>query len=146
MSRTQLTAISAQLLEWINTPSADPTALATICNESIKVPIPYPGSTPDFDGLVQVTKKVHEASPDWKMTLLETVIDETENKVVALCRSTGTQVGEWLGIPGTGKAFDTKGFMMIKVDPASGKVVELSMIYQDLLFLQQIGVVPVPGA
>jgi hypothetical protein len=93
MSRAQLTEISAKLLEWINTPSADPTVLATICAESINVPIPYPGSTPDFNGLVQVTKNVHQASPDWKMTLLETVIDETENKMVGLCRSSGTQVG-----------------------------------------------------
>lgn len=93
MSRAQLVAITAKLLEWFNTPSADPTALATICTESINVPIPYPGSTPDFDGIIQVTKKVHEGFPGFKMTLLETVIDETEHKVVGLCRTTGTQVG-----------------------------------------------------
>jgi hypothetical protein len=93
MSRAQLIDTASKLLAWINTSSADPTALTAICEPNIAVPIPYPGSTPDFDGLVQVTKKVHEAAPDWKMTLIEMVVDETENKVVGLCNSTGTQVG-----------------------------------------------------
>jgi hypothetical protein len=93
MSRAQLIETTSKLLAWINTSSVDAAALATICDPNIAVPIPYPGSTPDIDGLVQVTKKVHEAAPDSKITLLEMVIDETEHKVVGLCNSSGTQVG-----------------------------------------------------
>ena len=33
-----------------------------------------------------------------------------------------------------------------KIDPASGKVIELSMVFQDLLFLQQVGVIPMNPA
>jgi hypothetical protein len=93
MSRAQLIDTTSKLLAWINTPSADPASLTAICEPNVAVPIPYPGSTPDFDGLVQVTKKVHEAAPDWKMTLIDMVVDEAEHKVVGLCNSSGTQVG-----------------------------------------------------
>jgi hypothetical protein len=127
--RTKLAQAAKDLIAWINVKEVNPATLTDICTPDVVVPIPYPGSTPDLAGLIAVTEKIHGASPDWTMTLQKMVIDETEGRVVCLCRSQGTQAGyvspppkgtelmarEWLGIPPTGKKFDTLGFMSAKV-------------------------------
>ena len=93
MGRDEVINHITRMLAWQNSPNPDAAGLSALCAENVVVPIPYPGSTPDFAGLLQVTQKVHKASPDWNIALKEMVIDETENKVVCLCNCTGTQVG-----------------------------------------------------
>lgn len=93
MSREQLLDVTNRLIAWINTTQVDLDALATIAAKDVVVPIPYPGSTPDYDGLVTVTQKIHEASPDFKMTFKESIVDETEKRVVFLLQCSGTQAG-----------------------------------------------------
>src|SRR6202035_4111237 len=76
--RQQLAQAAKDLIVWINTKEVNPSTLTNICSADVVVPIPYPGSTPDLDGLVGVTTKIHGASPDWSMTLQKMVIDQTE--------------------------------------------------------------------
>jgi hypothetical protein len=92
MSRAQLLDVATRLIQWINTASADASSLATIAKQDVVVPIPYPGSTPDFQGLVAVTEKIHGASPDFNMAITDSIIDET-GKVVLKLNCTGTQAG-----------------------------------------------------
>jgi hypothetical protein len=91
--RQKLAQAAKDLIAWINTKEVNPSTLTNICSADVVVPIPYPGSTPDLDGLVGVTTKIHGASPDWSMTLQKMVIDQDEGRVVCLCRSEGTQAG-----------------------------------------------------
>ena len=64
-----------------------------IVKQDVVVPIPYPGSTPDFAGLVEVTKKIHGASPDFNMAIRDSIVDDTDSKVVLKLNCTGTQTG-----------------------------------------------------
>ena len=91
MNRAQLLDAATRLIAWINTAPVDASKLAHIMAENVVVPIPYPGSTPDFAGLVATTEKIHGASPDFKMTIRESIIDESDCKVVLLANATGTQ-------------------------------------------------------
>ena len=93
MNRDQLLDIATRLLAWINATPVEESKLEALAAKDIVVPIPYPGTTADFAGLVHVTTKIHEVSPDWKMTLTQAVVDEKESRVVFLLRSTGTQEG-----------------------------------------------------
>jgi hypothetical protein len=128
MGREQLLDVTSRLVAWINTAKVDAASLLTMCAKEIVVPIAYPGSTPDFDGLISVTNNSHIAFPDFKMTVKDEIIDDKESRVVLLLNVTGTQAGyvflstsdcisEWLGIPGTGKRTDVQGFMYTKVSP-----------------------------
>ena len=93
MSRQQLLDTTSRMIAWINTADADPESLAIICTKDIAVPIPYPGSTPDFDGLVNVTKGSHTAFPDFKMVIKDQIVDEMNSRVVLQLNVTGTQMG-----------------------------------------------------
>ena len=127
MGREQLLDVTSRLVAWINTANVDAASLLSMCAKEIVVPIPYPGSTPDFDGLISVTNNSHIAFPDFKMTAKDEIVDEKESRVVLFLNVTGTQAGyvllnvsdcsEWLGIPGTGKRTDVQGFMYTKVFP-----------------------------
>jgi len=81
------------MIAWINTANVDAASLSSICATDIAVPIPYPGSTPDYDGLVSVTNKSHVAFPDFNMAIKDQIVDEKESQVVLLLNVTGTQVG-----------------------------------------------------
>jgi len=127
MGREQLLDVTSRLVAWINTANVDAASLLSMCAKETVVPIPYPGSTPDFDGLISVTNNSHITFPDFKMTIKDQIIDEKESRVVLLLNVTGTQAGyvllhvskcsEWLGIPGSGKKSDVQGFMYTKVYP-----------------------------
>jgi hypothetical protein len=93
MSRDQLINVATGLVQWINTTPFDPEALASLVKTDVSVPIPYPGSTPDYNGLLAVTEKIHEASPDFKMSVRQIVVDEAESRVVMLLGSSGTHAG-----------------------------------------------------
>jgi hypothetical protein len=93
MSRAQLLETTSRMIAWINNKHVNPANLATIVDQNVVVPIPYPGSTPDYAGLVAVTEKIHGASPDFNMAIRDSIVDETDHKVVLKINTTGTQTG-----------------------------------------------------
>lgn len=93
MNRERLLDVADRLLAWINTPKVDAEALKTVVSPGLHVPIPYPGCTPDFAGLVTLTEGIYAASPDFKMQLVDTIVDVEDCKVVRLLNATGTQAG-----------------------------------------------------
>ena len=64
--------------------------------------------------------------------------------VWARMTSSGRQIGEWMGLPPTGKTSTYTGVGFIRV--SGGKVVEFSNIWDSLARIQQLGGVVVPGA
>ena len=81
------------------------------------------------------------AFPDARFTV-EDMIAEGD-KVVARHTFRGTQTGELMGIPPTGKQVTTTGVTITRF--ANGMGVELWGNSDDLGLLQQLGVVPAPG-
>jgi len=92
MSRAKFLDVATRVIQWISTTPVDVSDLEKILKRDVVVPIPYPGSTPDFQGLVATTEKIHGASPDFKMAITDSIVDET-GKVVLLLNCTGTQTG-----------------------------------------------------
>jgi predicted ester cyclase len=67
-----------------------------------------------------------------------------EDKVVVRYTAEGTQQGELLGIPPTGKRFRTSGICIYRL--AEGKVAEVWEQMDMLGLMQQLGVIPAPGS
>ncbi len=68
-----------------------------------------------------------------------------EGDLVAVrARVRGVQQGEFAGIPPTGKSVDFPLFITYRV--AGGKIVDHWMVADNMLVLQQLGVMPQPAA
>jgi C-1 hydroxylase len=63
--------------------------------------------------------------------------------VWARLTSSGRHIGEWMGLPPTGKASAGTGIGFMRV--SGGKVVEFSAIWDNLGRIQQLGGMVVPG-
>ena len=66
-----------------------------------------------------------------------------DDLVWARLSSSGRHIGEWMGLPPTGKTSSSTGIGFMRV--SGGKVVEFSAIWDDLGRIQQLGGVVVPG-
>lgn len=92
MNREKLIQVATNLIAWTNSKPVTATAFARIVSPQLKVPIPYPGQSPDYEGLLALTQAAHVAAPDFKMIIKDTVVDETTSTVVLLLNITGTHV------------------------------------------------------
>src|SRR5579859_2894437 len=93
MSRELLEQTVTRLIQFFNTPFAEPTLLSQTLSTSATSSIPYPGCTPDFAGWLQFNHNIYTGAADHKATLLDSVIDETQGKVVLLALCSGTHTG-----------------------------------------------------
>ena len=101
---------------------------------------PLPGFTPDLVGLKQAYDHFLAANPDG-YHVIEDMIAEGD-KVVTRLIGYGTQTGELLGIPPTGKQFRATAIAIHRI--AKGKIVEHWSETDTLGVMQQLGVVPPP--
>ena len=81
------------------------------------------------------------AFPDIKMTI-EDILAEGD-RVFSRVRAQGTNTGDMMGMPPTGKRIDLRWLMNV-ARIAEGKIQECWWAYDVLGALQQLGVVPVP--
>ena len=93
MNRQQLIDIVNRYVDWIHAKPVDSAGLASIFSKDVVIRIPYPGSTPTFDGLVELTLKGHEASPDFRISTKTMVVDVEKSSIVTLIQATGTHKG-----------------------------------------------------
>ena len=102
---------------------------------------PMPGLAPSREGLKQGVTMMHAAFPDLH-TQVDGLIAEG-NKVVARFSGRGTQKGELMGIPPTGKEVTVAGIQICRI--ADGKVVEDWSELDYMGMMTQLGVVPPPA-
>jgi len=101
-----------------------------------------PGWANDREGLKQVLEHVRGAFPDVKFVVDDMVCEgDTVMFRQTLC---GTHLGEFFGIPPTGKRVNYRGFHWCRI--LDGRVVEYEAINDDLGMMQQLGVVATPDA
>jgi steroid delta-isomerase-like uncharacterized protein len=100
--------------------------------ENEKLP---PGIPPGREAPRAMFSMLHNAFPDFKATI-EQLIAEGD-KVVLLMTWTGTQGGEFLGIPPTGKRISINVIDIIRV--ADGKIVEHWGVMDSAKMMQQLG-------
>ena len=103
---------------------------------------PLPGQLPGREGLKQVIREMRTSFPDmhWKA---EEMIAEGE-KVSTRFTWTGTQRGEFIGIPATGRTIAVKGVVIDRL--LAGKMVDSRILMDTLGMMQQLGAIPVPAA
>jgi steroid delta-isomerase-like uncharacterized protein len=103
---------------------------------------PLPGQRQGREGLKEVISMMRGAFPD-----IHWVADETiaaGEKVVTRFTWTGTHRGPFLGIPPTGKDVTVKGVVIDRL--SGGKMADSRILMDSLGMMQQLGVVPMPGA
>jgi steroid delta-isomerase-like uncharacterized protein len=100
-----------------------------------------PGLPPGIDGFKAFAGMYLSAFPDTKMTVDDQITDG--DKVVTRWTGTGTQTGELMGIPPTGKRVTVTGIDFQRI--AGGKIVESWGQFDQMGMMQQLGVVPSPG-
>lgn len=101
-----------------------------------------PGFPLGREGVRQFFSLLHTAFPDLRGEIEDIVAQD--DKVVFRMTWCGTQRGEFLGIPATGKPVSFEVFDMARV--AGDKIAEHWGLPNNLKILQQLGAVPAPGS
>ena len=100
-----------------------------------------PGIPQDREGAKQLTTMLRSAFPDFKATIHDIIAEG--DKVAVRMTWSGTQQGEFMGIPPTGKSVSIGVFDIVRV--AGGKLVDHWGQMDNMGMMQQLGVVPAPG-
>jgi steroid delta-isomerase-like uncharacterized protein len=98
-----------------------------------------PGLAPTKDGVKSFFRMQLAAFPDLRMDVEDVVADG--NKVVARVRYTGTQRGEFMGMPATDKSVDVQLIDIFRFAD-DGRVAEHWGVIDLMAMMQQLGVVP----
>jgi steroid delta-isomerase-like uncharacterized protein len=102
---------------------------------------PAPGEQPGRAGLAAFVAQMHSAFPDGRFDVEQFVVEG--DKVVTRWRATGTQRGEFMGIPATGKTVNITGIAIHRI--ADGLIVESWSHWDTMGLLQQLGALPQPA-
>ena len=84
---------------------------------------------------------LRSAFPDFKATLKHLIAEG--DTVVLHMTWTGTQKGEFMGVPPTGKSISIDVIDIIRI--AGGKFVEHWGVMDQMAMMQQLGAIPAPG-
>jgi steroid delta-isomerase-like uncharacterized protein len=103
-----------------------------------------PGSLPELptgpEGARQLVTVYRNAFPDLHFTIDEQIAEG--DKVVTRWTVDGTNKGELLGMPATGKSSTVTGIVVDRI--ANGKIAESWGIFDQFGMMQQLGVIPTP--
>jgi steroid delta-isomerase-like uncharacterized protein len=100
---------------------------------------PLPGQGTGRDGLRDRVSMLRQGV-DQTFTLEDVIA--CDSKVVVRWTSHGTHVGEFLGIPPTGRSFSIAGIDIYRVE--EGRLAEHWHVIDQLGMLQQLGILPAP--
>ena len=99
-----------------------------------------PGLAPSKDGVKSFFRMQLAGFPDLRLDVADVIADG--DKVVARVRYTGTQDGEFMGMPATGTSVDVQLIDIFRFDD-DGRVIEHWGVIDLLTMMQQLGGVPV---
>ncbi|MBA3564736.1 MAG: ester cyclase [Gammaproteobacteria bacterium] len=102
---------------------------------------PAPDQAAGPEGFVQFFEDFRDAFPDLEVSVEHMVCDD-ENVAIAYT-VTGTQQGDFLGVPATGRQISARGMQIARF--ADGKIVERWGSSDQLGILKQLGANPAAG-
>ena len=102
---------------------------------------PAPGLPPTREGLKQMFMMYLKAFPDMKISPSHLVAEGEFVLVHHL--TTGTNKGEMMGIPATGKAVNFNEMHLVRI--SNGKAMEHWGVEDSMTMMQQLGLMPQPG-
>ena len=90
------------------------------------------------DGFIGGLKAVRQAFPDWSSTVEESIVQG--DTVAARWTVRGTQRGDFMGIPATGRTIEMQecGFLSFR----EGRLLEIRRVADELTLLRQLGAIP----
>ena len=97
-----------------------------------------PGMAPGRQGMIDMMGMFVGAFPDLNV-VVEHWVAEGE-LVVGVMTTKGTQTGEFMGMPASGKKFSVREMHMVRV--ANGKMAEHWGLSNEMAMMQQLGVMP----
>jgi steroid delta-isomerase-like uncharacterized protein len=101
-----------------------------------------PGVTPDKEGVLAFFGMLLTAFPDLRMNPDDILVDG--DKAVARVTMTGTNQGEFMGMPATGRAVDVQIIDIMRFD-GDGLVAEHWGVIDAMAMMQQLGAIPEAG-
>ena len=99
-----------------------------------------PGIPSGREGVKVLTTMMRSAFPDFKATIHDILADG--DKVVIRMTWSGTQKGEFMGVPATGKRVSFGVIDIIRI--TNGKLVEHWGQMDSMSMMQQLGAIPAP--
>jgi steroid delta-isomerase-like uncharacterized protein len=105
-------------------------------NALIRTPLPL--ETTGAEAVREVFARLHRAFPDLHITI-EDLVKEGD-KIVSRNTVTGTQRGEYMGIPPTGKSVTYNGIFIFRF--ADGRIAETWGVVDVVSQMKQLGVIP----
>ena len=110
---------------------------------SVGLPLPSPFGLQELKGVIQM---YITAFPDAKWSISDIISEGFTDGAKAAWRDnfTGTHQGEMMGMPPTGRKVDISGMNMGEI--RNGKAYRHWSVYDNLGLMQQLGVIPAPGA
>lgn len=100
-----------------------------------------PGLPPGLEGGKMAHQAFLETAPDIK-TKTEFIVADGD-KVVEWYTASGTNTGPFMGMPPTGKPWEITTVILYRL--ANGKIVETWGLNDQFGFMQQLGLIPMPG-
>jgi steroid delta-isomerase-like uncharacterized protein len=98
----------------------------------------FPGIPSNKDGVKQFFAMTRSAFPDLRFEAQEVVAED--DLVSMRFVFTGTQQGEFMGVPPTGKQVEVGGFDLVRIE--NGQVTEHWGVLDAMALMQQLGAVP----
>ena len=98
-----------------------------------------PGLAPTKDGVKAFFRMYLAAFPDLRMNPVDVL--PSGDKVVARVKATGTNTGEFMGMPATGKSVDVQLIDIMRFGD-DGLVHEHWGVFDAMAMMQQLGVIP----
>ncbi len=94
------------------------------------------------DGVIQFFQMFRAAFSDLRMDVEDLAM--AGDRIWTRVRITGTNDGEFMGMPATGKSVDFQGIDIVRISDA-GKAVEHWGVTDTMAMMQQLGAVPTPA-
>jgi predicted ester cyclase len=146
MDKSEFTALVHQIYDVFNSrdlSKLDPLFDPGYEDHSSGVPIPTPFDLQALKGLIGM---YYTAFPDAHWELADILVEGVADGDRAAWRErfTGTQQGEFMGMPPSGRKVDVAGMSMGEI--RNGKAYRHWSVYDNLSMMQQLGVIPTPGA
>lgn len=116
--------------------SNDLDLLTEVLSEDLLTPNIMPGIPPGVEGAKAAHRIMLAGFPDYH-TVIEDMLAEGE-KVAARIRMTGTNTGDFMGIPATGRRVEFTGIYIVRI--SNDKIVEHWGEEDSVSLLQQLGV------
>lgn len=97
--------------------------------------VPFPGQGPGLEGLKDVLRGLFAAFPDMRWTIDEQLVDA--DKVLTRFTWTGTQEGDFFGVPASGNGVSVWGMVIDRIE--GGRIKDTRILMDVFGLMRQIG-------